>query len=117
MENSLSIRFFGPDNNRPYDEGLFKQIAEEDYLIGRYLAIVGFRYMNNALFHFQQSMEKYLKAFLIRNSYTGRFDGTHDLEILASYCAQYDTLFDDANLRRACTLITPFEEKGRYQPR
>jgi HEPN domain-containing protein len=67
-------------------------IAESDFLAAQLLAkgdpdsvasIVGF--------HCQQSIEKFLKAFLVYKDF--HFKKTHDLEELRDKCAEYDRDF------------------------
>jgi hypothetical protein len=117
MKNKLSLSLIGPDRYRNYDPCSFKCKAEEDYIVGRYLALVGSNLSGLSLFHMQQFMEKYFKAFLIKNGTRERFDTTHNLERLAKFCSQIqpNSIFSDKDLQHACKVITPFEVVGRFQ--
>ncbi len=116
MKYTISTNFLDQDSPQQYDEGLFKLKAEEDYIIARYLSLVGFNYSSHSLFHLQQCMEKYFKAFLIRSHDERKFDTQHNLEKLAGWCSKYDyAFFNDKELLEACAVISPFAELGRYQ--
>jgi HEPN domain-containing protein len=63
-----------------------------------------------AAFHAQQTDEKYLKAFLLRNGWHLR--KSHDLIDLLADCPVYDNALQ--SLTAACQELTPFALSGRY---
>ena len=81
--------------------------------------------LDNACFHCQQAVEKYLKAFLV---YKGRdIERTHNVIFLLSECADFDPVFatiDPQNINDYAVqgrypdsnlMPTPEEAKGYYQ--
>jgi HEPN domain-containing protein len=61
-------------------------------------------------FHFQQSAEKYLKAYIISRGL--EFRKTHDLLILLKTCSDHDHSFDV--LKEACEYLATFYIEARY---
>jgi HEPN domain-containing protein len=81
--------------------------------------------LDNACFHCQQAIEKYLKAFLI---FQGRdIERTHNIIFLLSECSNFDPVFatiDPLNINAyavqgrypdSTLLPTPEEAKSYYQ--
>jgi HEPN domain-containing protein len=61
-------------------------------------------------FHCQQALEKYLKAFLIKQN--NEPDKTHDLMFLLQRCIDYDSAF--AAITEHCAVLTEYSVKTRY---
>lgn len=61
-------------------------------------------------FHFQQSAEKYLKAYII--AYDLEFRKAHDLPMLIKVCQAKDPSFGQLN--EACEYLTTFYIETRY---
>ncbi len=115
MRNKITLQTTPPQtselsllNNR--NLGRFICGAEEDYLLARVLLYMSI--YDAGMYHYQQSMEKLFKAFLIQNNIP--FKNTHDLEILRALCEQHNDFFKDPYLIEACERVTPFEVVGRY---
>ena len=64
--------------------------------------------LDNACFHCQQAVEKYLKAFLIYHK--KEILKTHDIEFLIEECAKIDSSFTEIDLKD----ISSFAVKYRY---
>jgi HEPN domain-containing protein len=64
-------------------------------------------------FHFQQSAEKYLKAYIIGKGLA--FEKVHDLVHLLKTCAAHDPAF--AGLTEDCILLSPAYIETRYPVR
>lgn len=90
--------------------GRFIYGAEEDYVLARVLLYMSI--YDAGMYHYQQCMEKFLKAFLIQNNV--QFRNTHNLETLRALCEQRDNFFSDPDLVDACDKVKPFEVVGRY---
>jgi HEPN domain-containing protein len=90
--------------------GRFLFAAEEDYLLAR--CLLSMSIYESGMYHYQQCMEKYFKAFLIQNKVD--FRNTHDLDKLRAMCLSNDKYFSDPDLIEACKKVNPFEEVGRY---
>lgn len=88
--------------------------GDEDYFLSRILLLLGFK--NSGMYHYQQCIEKYLKAFVIKNNLKCDLfhRGGHDLLYLVEICGKFDTFFTDKDLVSACKKATPFEVVGRY---
>lgn len=96
-------------NSERYIQDLINR-ADIDYCIGRLLHY-GFYFAFEAKYHFQQSIEKYLKALIVQNQLS-KFSGTatpddelkkfgHALEKLWKECRQLypeQRMFEDVNL-------------------
>jgi len=54
-------------------------------------------YTSSICFHAQQSVEKFLKAFLVFHDYD--FPKTHDLDFLLMQCQKYDPSFSNIDLK------------------
>lgn len=61
-------------------------------------------------FHFQQSAEKYLKAYIV--AYELQFKKIHDLEELLRICQKHNDLF--LRLKGSCEFLTDFYIDTRY---
>lgn len=61
-------------------------------------------------FHFHQSAEKYLKAYIIAKGL--HFQKVHDLEKLVEICSKSDKAFD--NLVKSARILNPFYIGSRY---
>ena len=61
-------------------------------------------------FHFQQAVEKYLKAYIIANEL--EFRKLHDLPLLLKKCSSKDRDFKD--LAEDCEYLTTFYIEARY---
>lgn len=65
--------------------------AEHDVMSAQRLLEIEPMILDNACFHCQQAIEKYLKAFLI---YHGQdVERTHNIIFLLSQCANFDPVF------------------------
>ena len=64
--------------------------------------------LDNACFHSQQAIEKYLKAYLIYNQKD--ITKTHDIEYLIELCSNIDSEFSSVDLKD----ISSFAVKFRY---
>jgi len=71
------------------DEWLAK--AENDFEFARMVFAEEKEYYDQICFHFQQSAEKFLKAYIIANDLG--FERTHDLPLLLQKCTQKDSSF------------------------
>ncbi|MFA4966942.1 MAG: HEPN domain-containing protein [Candidatus Margulisiibacteriota bacterium] len=61
-------------------------------------------------FHFQQSAEKYLKAFIVEKNL--EFRKIHDLRLLLKICAAANSLLN--TLMEDCDFLSPFYIDTRY---
>jgi HEPN domain-containing protein len=95
-------------DRRIIDEWLVK--AEEDFRFAKIVLTEEKEYYDQICFHFQQSAEKYLKAFIIAN-HLG-FEKTHDLPLLLQKCIGKDPAF--AALKNNCGYLTAFYIQARY---
>ncbi len=82
--------------------------AEHDLASAQRLIEIEPMILDNACFHCQQAIEKYLKAFLI---YHGRdIERTHNIIFLLSECANYDAIFGSVDPLN----INAYAVQGRY---
>lgn len=82
--------------------------AEHDLLSAQRLLEIEPMILDNACFHCQQAIEKYLKAFLI---YHGRdVERTHNVIFLLSECATFDQVFATVDPMN----INAYAVQGRY---
>ena len=84
------------------------RIAEKDF--ARVQKLLDINDFVAAGFYLQQSVEKYLKAYLLEKGWHLR--RLHDLEILINETIKYDNDFEI--YRSACQLITSFYFTERY---
>lgn len=102
--------------------GIFLSCAEEDYVAFRVLIILD--RVNISYYHFQQCIEKYLKAFVLYNNIeivAGKKNeckdfkkNGHRLEYWAEICGRKDNFFNDSDFMTALKSISDFEELYRY---
>jgi len=83
-------------------------IAGHDLVSAQRLIEIEPMILDNACFHCQQAIEKYLKAFLI---YHGRdIERTHNIIFLLSECANFDAVFRSVDPMN----INAYAVQGRY---
>ena len=90
------------------DEWLAK--AENDFEFARMVFAEEKEYYDQICFHFQQSAEKFLKAYIIANDLG--FERTHDLPLLLQKCTQKDSSFQA--LKTDCGYLAAFYIHTRY---
>jgi HEPN domain-containing protein len=90
------------------DEWLAK--AEDDFRFAETVLSEKKEYYDQICFHFQQSAEKYLKAFIIANNLG--FEKSHDLPLLLQKCIRKDPAF--SALQDSCGYLTAFYIQSRY---
>lgn len=90
------------------DEWLDK--AENDFEFAQIVFSEEKEYYDQICFHFQQSAEKFLKAYIIANDLG--FERTHDLPLLLQRCSQKDPGF--LSLKDECAYLTAFYIHTRY---
>jgi HEPN domain-containing protein len=82
--------------------------AEHDLLSAQRLLEIEPMILDNACFHCQQAIEKYLKAYLI---YHGKdIERTHNIILLLSQCSVFDTVFETIDPLN----INAYAVQGRY---
>lgn len=86
------------------------KIAEEDLQAAKFLKKMEPTPLEIICFHCQQSAEKYLKAFLVKNNIV--IKKTHDLEILLKKCIEVND--DLINLKKSAIRLTDYAVKLRY---
>lgn len=89
-------------------EWLYK--ADQDYGFARTSFDDTVGYFNHICFHCHQAVEKYLKAYIIKNELL--FKKIHDLIVLLSICSSKDSRFN--SLEEYCQYLTPFYFETRY---
>jgi len=123
---SLSLEKFKEDDNKEwaidYFRGIFLQKAEEDYISCRIL--LNMDLTDQGLYHLQQCMEKYMKAFVLdnnieinpgkKNKCDDFLKNGHKLEYWANICARKDKFFEEKNLIEKLPLLSHLEEISRY---
>jgi HEPN domain-containing protein len=82
--------------------------AEHDVISAQRLLEIEPIILDNACFHCQQAIEKYLKAYLIYNGV--EVERTHDIIFLLSQCADFDQIFREIDPLN----INVYAVKGRY---
>src|SRR3990172_1904708 len=90
------------------DEWIAK--AENDFEFARTIFAEEKEYYDQICFHFQQSAEKYLKAYIIARGLG--FEKTHDLPLLLQRCRRKDPTFDA--LKSSCDYLNAFYIRSRY---
>jgi HEPN domain-containing protein len=90
------------------DEWLAK--AENDFKFAQMVFAEEKEYYDHICFHFQQSAEKFLKAYIIANDLG--FERSHDLPFLLQKCIQKDSSFEA--LKNECGYLTAFYIHTRY---
>lgn len=66
----------------------------------------------DAAFHLQQTLEKYLKGFLLARGW--KLERTHDLRALLEEAARYEPTL--RRFRRLCAEVTAYYIQGNYPP-
>ncbi len=84
--------------------------ADEDLDFARVNLEEGRNFYAQICFHFQQSAEKYLKAFIVANNLD--FRKIHDLVALLNQCATVSPSLSD--LRGDCEYLNAFYIESRY---
>jgi HEPN domain-containing protein len=86
--------------------------ADKDYLLARFISLIGGGFASRAGFFAQQACEKYMKAVTIQAK--GQYDETHQLAEIAKMCADIDPYFGDREIIKIRTLFDVFDQLGRY---
>ena len=84
--------------------------ADEDFEFALINQKEGKPFHAQICFHFQQSAEKYLKAFIVSNDL--EFKRTHELPLLLNLCLSKDPSFEE--LKDDCEYLTTFYIETRY---
>lgn len=84
------------------------QKASHDLIAAKILIDTSPVILDIACFHCQQSIEKYLKAFLIYHNH--EFEYTHNLDYLANECAEFDNDFKDLDMKN----MNVYAVRARY---
>lgn len=82
--------------------------VENDLMSAQRLLEIEPMILDNACFHCQQAVEKYLKAFLIYNGID--IERTHNIIFLLSQCANFDVVFSTIDSLG----INAYAVQGRY---
>lgn len=90
------------------DEWIAK--AEENFEFARTAFAEGKKYYDQICFHFQQSAERYRKAYIIAHGLG--FEWTHDLPSLLQRCLGKEPAFD--SLKSSCDYPNAFYTRSRY---
>jgi len=86
------------------------ELAEQDLNSGIYLMNMVPKPLEIICYHCQQSAEKYLKAFLVKNE--EQIVRTHDLTVLHLKCKTIDSDID--KIKKECANLTNFSVNIRY---
>jgi HEPN domain-containing protein len=86
------------------------QMAEDDFCFAETNLKAGSEFYSQICFHFQQSAEKYLKAYIIAKGLA--FEKVHDLVHLLKTCSAYEPAF--AALKEDCILLNTAYIETRY---
>ena len=87
--------------------------ADQDFgFASSCLADIETTYFGFICFHFQQSAEKYLKAYVVAKKL--KFAKIHDLDALRIYCLGTDLVFE--NIRDECIYLSDYYLETRYPP-
>lgn len=81
-----------PEITRAEDTRKWLEFAHKDFEVGKDLLRKGKEYWDYAMFHFQQSVEKALKAFLVWHDQP--LKKIHDLGTLGQMCVSIDPTMD-----------------------
>jgi len=82
--------------------------AENDLMSVQRLLEIEPIILDNACFHCQQAVEKYLKAYLIYNGFD--VQKTHDIIVLLNQCSKFDSIFATIDPMD----INAYAVQGRY---
>jgi len=86
------------------------EFAENDYEAATLLEKAHKPLLEIICFHCQQSAEKYLKAYIIRNE--GEIKRTHNLGEILKDCIKYDSNFE--SIKDSCIDLTDYAVETRY---
>ena len=92
---------------KKYIESWFEK-GNNDLLTAQRLIEIEPMILDNACFHCQQAIEKYLKAYLIYN--TTEIERTHNINYLLIECAKHDSAFNEIDVKD----ISAFAVSIRY---
>ena len=92
---------------KEYIESWFEK-GNNDLLTAQRLIEIEPMILDNACFHCQQAIEKYLKAYLIYN--TTEIERTHNINYLLIECAKHDSAFNEIDVKD----ISAFAVSIRY---
>lgn len=95
-------------DRRIIDEWLAK--AENDFQFAQIILAEEKEYYDQICFHFQQSAEKFLKAYILAHGLG--FEKTHDLPLLLQRCFVKDNAFE--SLKSNCGYLNAFYIHSRY---
>lgn len=84
--------------------------ANEDFAFAEVNLVEGKPFFAQICFHFHQSAEKYLKAYIIAHDLD--FRKVHDLTLLLKICLAKDSAY--AQLREDCEYLNAFYVETRY---
>jgi len=84
--------------------------AEEDFQFAKINFEEEKEFFDQICFHFQQSAEKYLKAYIVAKNL--EFRKIHELPTILDHCVKNDSSFEV--LRDECEYLTEFYMETRY---
>ena len=87
------------------------QYADTDLAAAEYLQNMHPQPLNIICYHCHQSVEKYLKGYLIFNGVEQPLK-THDLTLLYEMCHEYNEQF--SKIKRACFALNRYSVQPRY---
>lgn len=99
-----------PEKIRAEDAKKWIDLALKDLEVGNLLIKKGIGYWDFALFHFQQSVEKSIKAFLVWNDRS--FKKIHFLGTLGQVCISIDPSLDES--LRNVDVLSKYAVDARY---
>jgi len=91
-----------------FEEWLIR--AEEDFDFASSSMVNSFSFFGQICFHFQQSAEKHLKAYIV--AFDLEFKKIHELPELLEICGRHNPVFYD--LKGDCIFLTDFYVVTRY---
>ena len=91
---------------------VFSMEADRDYILARLINFSGAAFAPRAGYYSQQTLEKYLKAFLVQEAKA--YPLTHDLLQLADECSKVDSEFKDKEFLDKLSIFNEFIDLGRY---
>lgn len=121
METSLRVDVgaiigLQPDSRRasakPWYASAFLGFADYDYVLFRVLAIADSQRV--AMFHLQQSTEKYLKSILLSSGLMFDRRTGHDLVKLIEEVGAKHPLLGDSSMKLFCKRLDPYQTWGHY---
>lgn len=96
------------DNDKIYEEWF--EFAKIDLESAKFLINMYPKPIEIICYHCEQSAEKYLKGYLIKNG--NKIERTHDLVLLNNKCRGFDSGFDI--IEDACIELVPYGVQVRY---